>query len=87
MLYQGYKLDSNVLKVAHHGSDTSTSSHFLSVVDPNVAVISVGEDNAFCNPSDETLAKLNGVEVYRTDVDGTISFISDGERLWVEMER
>jgi competence protein ComEC len=86
MLYRGYELDSSVLKVAHHGSDTSTSSHFLAAVDPDVAVISVGEDNAFGHPGDETLARLDGVVVYRTDEDGIITFTSDGERLWVETE-
>ena len=84
ILYRGYKLDSTVLKVAHHGSATSTSSHFLAAVAPEVAVISVGKDNPFGHPGDEILARLNGVAVYRTDEVGTITFTSDGEKLWIE---
>jgi competence protein ComEC len=84
MLYGGVlcDLDSTVLKVGHHGSKYATSSGFLAVVDPQVAVISVGEGNTFGHPSDETLARLNGVEVYRTDQRGTVTLATDGERLW-----
>jgi competence protein ComEC len=81
-------LNSTVLKVAHHGSDTSTTPQFLAVVDPQLAVISVGEDNTFGHPRDEVMARLSqriGSEnIYRTDEDGTIEFITDGERLWVK---
>jgi competence protein ComEC len=70
--------------VGHHGSKYSTSPEFLSAVDPQVAVISVGEGNTFGHPSDEILARLNGMEVYRTDERGTITFSTDGERLWVK---
>lgn len=84
---QWYELDSTVLKIAHHGSSQATSSQFLAAVDPEVAVISVGKDNAFGHPSDETLAKLDGVKLYRTDEQGTISFSTDGQRLWVATER
>jgi len=87
ILYQGYKLSSTVLKVAHHGSANSTSGQFLAAVDPQVAVISVGEDNLFGHPSDEVLARLSEVIVYRTDERGTITFTTDGQRLWVEVER
>ncbi len=84
ILYGGVlcDLDSTVLKVGHHGSKYATSSGFLAVVDPQVAVISVGEGNTFGHPSDETLARLNGVDVYRTDQRGTVTFATDGERLW-----
>jgi competence protein ComEC len=86
ILYGGvlHGLDCTVLKVGHHGSKYSTSPEFLSAVDPQVAVISVGEGNTFGHPSDELLARLNGVEVYRTDECGTITFSTDGERLWVK---
>ena len=76
-----------VLKVAHHGSDTSTSVEFLNVADPRVAVISVGE-NDFGHPTPEVLdrltARLGKENVYRTDEDGTIEFVTDGHRLWVK---
>jgi competence protein ComEC len=83
-------LASTVLKVAHHGSKTSTTPEFLAVANPKVAVISVGE-NPFGHPSNEVVERLNerlGSEnIYRTDEEGTIEFITDGERLWVRVER
>jgi len=85
------ELNSTVLKVAHHGSDTSTTPEFLAVVDPRLAVISMGEDNRFGHPSDEVrerlTARLGPENIYRTDRQGTIEFITDGERLWVEVGR
>ena len=90
LIGQRANLKSTVLKVAHHGSETSTTSQFLAAVDPEVAVISVGEDNPFGHPSPEVLERLidrlGEDNVYRTDEDGTIEFITDGERLWVEVE-
>jgi len=84
-------LSSTVLKVAHHGSNTSTTPQFLAVVDPRLAVISVGEDNLYGHPSDDVIARLSqriGSEnIYRTDEHGTIEFITDGERLWVKTEK
>ena len=84
-------LYSTVLKVAHHGSDTSTCQEFLAVVNPQLAVISVGADNPFGHPRDEVLDRLEenlGSEnIYRTDEHGTIEFITDGKRLWVRVER
>jgi competence protein ComEC len=84
---QWCELNSTVLKVAHHGSARSTSSQFIAAVGPQVAVVSVGVNNYFGHPSDETLARLDGVEVYRTDEHGTITFTTDGERLWMEVVR
>jgi len=76
-----------VYKIAHHGSKTSTSQQFLAAVDPEVAVISAGADNTFGHPSPEVLERLidrlGKDNVYRTDEDGTIEFITDGERLWL----
>jgi competence protein ComEC len=59
----------------------------VAAVAPAVAVISVGADNKFGHPSPEVLARLAGVPVYRTDRRGTVEMVSDGERLWVRMER
>jgi competence protein ComEC len=91
ILHQGYKLNSPVLKVAHHGSSTSSSSPFLAAVDPQVAVICVGEDNPFGHPNEETLARLREKvsedRIYLTSEHGSITFTTDGERLWVEIER
>ena len=84
-------LDSTVLKVAHHGSATSTTPRFLAVASPQLAVISVGADNKFGHPSPEVMARLEaalGAEnIYRTDQQGTIEFITDGQRLWVRTGR
>ncbi|MDD5037849.1 MAG: DNA internalization-related competence protein ComEC/Rec2 [Dehalococcoidales bacterium] len=84
-------LDSTVLKVAHHGANTATSPEFLAVVNPTVAVISVGKDNTFGHPGDEVISrlteKLGEGHIYRTDENGTIEFTTDGERLWVRTER
>jgi competence protein ComEC len=82
---------STVLKVAHHGSDTSTTSEFLAVANPQAAVISVGVDNKYGLPDEAVLQRLGekvGIgNVYRTDEQGTIEFTTDGERLWVEKGR
>jgi competence protein ComEC len=82
---------STVLKVAHHGSNTSTTAEFLAVVSPHLAVISVGADNPHYHPGDEVMdrleKKLGSENIYRTDEHGTIEFITDGERLWVEAEK
>ena len=79
--------ESTVLKVAHHGSGTSSSAGFLGVVCPQIAVICVGEDNDYGHPDGEVLRRLEaaGVKsIYRTDEDGTIEFITDGGRLWIK---
>jgi len=90
LITQRVDLASTVLKVAHCGSDTSTTPELLAAVNPQIAIISVGEDNPYGHPSPEVMARLEdriGPEsIYRTDKQGTIEFITDGERLWVEVE-
>jgi len=80
------KLNSTVLKVGHHGSDTSTTPQFLAVVNPRIAVISVGADNEYGHPADGVITRLaekTGMgNIYRTSDDGTVEFITDGERMW-----
>jgi len=78
-------VSADVLKVGHHGSDTSTSTTFLSRVSPSYAVILVGKGNSFRHPDDVILSRLNdaGADVYRTDLQGTIVFTSDGENIAV----
>lgn len=70
----------NVLKVGHHGSDTSSSEEFLAAIKPDIAVISVGKDNDFGHPSLRTLMKLKriGAKIFRTDEKGTVRMASDG---------
>ncbi|HAP93822.1 MAG TPA: hypothetical protein DCM26_04270, partial [Desulfotomaculum sp.] len=74
-------LQSQILKVGHHGSRTSTSSTFLSRVNPEVAVISVGADNSYGHPTPETLQRLSdaGAKVYRTDLNGSVVVTTDGK--------
>ena len=83
----GAHLDSTVLKVAHHGSRTSTSAEFLAAVDSSVAVISVGKDNRFGHPAPETLERLGDIQSFRTDQDGDITISTDGTNVWVDTQR
>lgn len=71
----------NVLKVGHHGSDTSSSTTFLNQVLPQIAIISVGKENSYHHPNQSTLDKLTklGTLVYRTDEKGNILIESDGK--------
>ena len=77
-------LQSDVLKVGHHGSQYSTSDEFLDKVNPKYAIISVGTGNVYDHPKDITLNKLKGIEVHRTDKEGTIRVISDGKNIDIE---
>jgi competence protein ComEC len=87
LLRQGGALRSTVLKVAHHGSANATGDPFLAAVRPAVAIISVGGDNWFGHPSPRALERLDGTLVLRTDQHGRVKLSTDGERLWVEVER
>ncbi len=74
-----------VLKVGHHGSRYSTSSEFLGVVDPDVAVISVGKKNRYGHPSPEVVERLQamGAKILRTDEVGDVEIVTDGARYWI----
>ena len=74
-----------LLRVAHHGSRTSSSQAFLEATRPALAVVSVGARNPFRHPTPETLARLEavGARVYRTDRDGAIIMETDGAKLWI----
>ena len=73
-------IQTDVLKVGHHGSKYSTTDKFLAKVNPKYAVISVGSDNKYGHPASSTINKLNSanIETYRTDQDGTVIAESDG---------
>lgn len=80
ILAKGYNLKADVIKLGHHGSYSSSGSSFIKAVNPKYAAISCGKANDYGHPHKETLdlmKKLN-IDVYRTDLMGTISFISDG---------
>lgn len=83
ILNQGYDLSADVLKVGHHGADTSSSEEFLQAVNPKYAVISVGKNNTYGQPSEDVLSRLNdmGVSVYRTDLQGDIVIQTDGSSI------
>ena len=78
-----------VLKVGHHGSDTSSSESFLNQVKPEISVISVGINNTYGHPKKTTLDKLNalGTSIYRTDQNGTITITCDGTNCVVTTEK
>jgi len=88
LLRSGQLLAANVLKMAHHGSDGSSSAGFLTTVQPSFAVISAGAGNRFSHPATAVLDRLTqlGVTILRTDQAGTIELITDGERWWVKTE-
>ncbi len=83
ILEAGFDLESTVLKVGHHGSNTSSSYPFLREVMPEYAVISVGEGNDYGHPSEEVLSRFHdlGAQVYRTDELGHIICTSDGKNV------
>lgn len=74
-------LQSDILKIPHHGSKTSSSIRFLAAIHPAAAVISVGAGNPYRQPSEEVIARLNsaGITLYRTDRDGAITVLPRGE--------
>lgn len=88
MLKSGANLKADVLKVGHHGSKSSSSKDFLKAVNPQYAVISVG-DNSYGLPKKAVIKRMEklGAEVYRTDRYGTVVFYSDGERLTIHTQR
>lgn len=89
LLDGGVDLRADVLKVGHHGSDTSTTQAFLDTVAPSVAAVSVGDNNHFGHPSRRVLRRLEraGATIYRTDLHGDIRIISDGKQIRVSSER
>ena len=82
-------LQSTLLKVGHHGSDTSCSLEFLREITPEYAIISVGKENTYGHPSEIVLNRLSdiGATVYRTDLHGTIICSSDGNKLSFSTEK
>lgn len=89
LISEGIDLKADVLKVAHHGSNTSSSIDFITKVDPDYAIISCGEGNRYRHPNQETLDELKqeDIELYRTDLQGTIVFTSDGHTISVKPDR
>jgi competence protein ComEC len=89
ILEAGYDLSATVLKVGHHGSNTSTTYPFLREVMPDIAVISCGQNNTHGHPHENVLSRLRDadVTVYRTDMQGDIVCVSDGRTVSVTVGR
>ncbi len=73
------EIESDVLKIAHHGSKSSTNLNFLKKVNPELAIISVGENNRYKHPHQDILKRLKDLIVYRTDKNGDIKLFTDGQ--------
>lgn len=84
MMSRGLTRPINILKVGHHGSKTSSSDAFINQLQPEVAVVSCGENNKYNHPDSQIMDKFSnlGVEVFRTDLDGEIEIVSDGDNYW-----
>lgn len=89
ILASGADLSATVLKVGHHGSDTSTSYQFLNEIMPEYAVISVGKGNSYGHPTEEALSRLRDadVTVFRTDMQGDVFCTSDGQTVTFSVEK
>ncbi len=88
VLKNGMFEDTDVLKVGHHGSNSSTGEKFLEVVKPEYAVISCGEGNSYNHPNEETIQRLLEYtdNIYRTDLQGNIVITSDGTDIKVDYD-
>lgn len=82
-------LEADILKVAHHGSKTSSHKNFLNIVKPKIALIGVGEDNKFGHPSDIVIDNLKSVkaDIFRTDENGEISITTDKKKKRYNIEK
>ena len=89
ILNAGYDISADVLKIGHHGSDSSTSYVWLREIMSKHAVISVGKDNSYGHPTEEVLSRLRDadVHVYRTDLQGDIIAVSDGTNITITTEK
>ena len=89
ILNSGINVESEVLKVGHHGSSTSTGREFLNRIKPEVAVIQVGMNNRYGHPHQETLNNLKekDVNIYRNDLHGDIIITTDGNEYFVTVEK
>ncbi|GAA0084632.1 ComEC/Rec2 family competence protein [Clostridium sp. CTA-7] len=81
VLNASFNLKSDVLKIGHHGSSSSTSKNFFTAVNPSITVISVGNDNSYGHPTNKVLSIIEETFIYRTDKDGTIVITSDGNSI------
>ena len=76
--------DIDVLKVGHHGSKTSSSNEFINEINPKYSIISVGKNNRYGHPNKEVINNLEDSKIYRTDIDGSIKFKIQNNKLNIE---
>ncbi len=83
LLASGFSVDADVVKIAHHGSKTSSGEMFLRAVDPDAAVISAGRDNSYGHPYEGTVRRLKrmNINIHRTDIEGIILMRTDGTNI------
>jgi competence protein ComEC len=83
LLANGDSVGAEFLKIPHHGSRTSTTEPFFESVHPKFAAISVGENNPFGHPNDDVIDRIEmqGTKLYRTDRDGAITVLTNGNQL------
>ncbi len=88
LCHSAENLDCTVLKVAHHGSDTSSCAQFVAAASPDIAIVSVGADNSYGHPSPDVLKRLatSGATVFTTAENGTIEFITNGRTITVHTD-
>lgn len=88
IISSGQELESDVYVVNHHGSADSSGFYFLNAVKPVYALLSCSADNSYGHPAEETMQRLDneGVSLYRTDRQGTVTAYSDGTGLWFDQE-
>lgn len=84
LLKAGIDLKANIIKIAHHGSKTSTSENFLKAVNALMAIIEVGKDNQYGHPHQEVLDRLKNLLVLQTGISGNIQILTDGNKLWTK---
>lgn len=87
LLKRNWNLKSDILKVPHHGSKSSSSYNFVKAIEPQIAVISVGENNRYKHPHKDVLERFKNMSVFRADKNGDIIIFTDGNAFEIKTER
>ena len=74
----------DILKVGHHGSNTSSSNSFINKIEPKYSIISVGKNNKYGHPNKDVLNNLSNSIIYRTDIDGSIKIKVDNNKIKIK---
>jgi competence protein ComEC len=79
----------DLVKISHHGSDTSTSEKYLNIIRPEVAVMQVGKDNSYNHPSQSVVKQIDqiGVQSFRTDLGGNITYLTDSYTYFIQPDK